>query len=825
MKKTLITLLLGAATALGLSAESKFIGQTGDNNVSLPVDLGYRWSASQSLYTPAELDGLYDVAAGMTASITAITGYINLTGAAWLWADATLDVTLYVSNSDETSFTLQNGKAVPFGYETAVNGKFIFDQSICDTDEAWTEALGFADASVPVRIELSEPLLYTGNGLILTWTDYFSEADTDTGNNGSMSWNPGTGIKTLVWGDSDSELTADKILAAGSTRAELNVLPNITIEYDMADIPSEPTVERLPETDFHVGVYDDPDVISAGLAAKDVLPVALSYTYSGSQTLYTPAQLDGLTGLDRSAEISAISFKINVEDGLYYFCSSFNVKCYVKVLDNTVAFNKSAGNMQWFEYSEEDALGEFALDFNDIDEDSPWNYAYGYGMGDKIEVTLPLNKPVEIKNGQSLLITWVSEADGNDADWVISTVGFETGGSEKLAMSMADSNTPFESDYSAGVANQSLTYNILPVLSIHYTPVVYKDAEPKNIVEFESVMPVVRRMTVDPAIKESDEFAVSSFKSIDAINAVSLAYTIKDDLAGEGRQYIISLDNTQLGTVSELSGVINYVNPSPKQDMRLMVTPTDENSVGVPFSVAKSDIESLMPEYEVSVVKSKYYMTAGEGYKTNIHAAVKFLFDVPEDVLATISFASPAVASTRKLLHDGSANEDIDFDPEFLSLDADNWSCLHLNDRCVSFLYQNVMEGSTESGELVVPDKTFSSSIDPTVRYSFASANMAPEIVGGGVSLLADSYDIDLAKARGLSVSSVEKKASNKGYSGVGFTLDPPAASEFSGIESVAVDIDAEPEYFNLQGVRVADPAAGIYIRRQGTEATKVYVK
>ena len=38
-------------------------------------------------------------------------------------------------------------------------------------------------------------------------------------------------------------------------------------------------------------------------------------------------------------------------------------------------------------------------------------------------------------------------------------------------------------------------------------------------------------------------------------------------------------------------------------------------------------------------------------------------------------------------------------------------------------------------------------------------------------------------------------------------------------------DTNAPVEYFNLQGVRVANPENGLYIRRQGNNATKVLVK
>ena len=51
-----------------------------------------------------------------------------------------------------------------------------------------------------------------------------------------------------------------------------------------------------------------------------------------------------------------------------------------------------------------------------------------------------------------------------------------------------------------------------------------------------------------------------------------------------------------------------------------------------------------------------------------------------------------------------------------------------------------------------------------------------------------------------------------------GFRLDG------SGVKDVAVDANAHVEYYNLQGVRVAEPTNGIYIRRQGNTASKVLV-
>lgn len=53
--------------------------------------------------------------------------------------------------------------------------------------------------------------------------------------------------------------------------------------------------------------------------------------------------------------------------------------------------------------------------------------------------------------------------------------------------------------------------------------------------------------------------------------------------------------------------------------------------------------------------------------------------------------------------------------------------------------------------------------------------------------------------------------------------FDLPADMQ-TGISNVAVESDdqAPVEYYNLQGVRVANPSSGLYIRRQGSTATKI---
>ena len=46
-----------------------------------------------------------------------------------------------------------------------------------------------------------------------------------------------------------------------------------------------------------------------------------------------------------------------------------------------------------------------------------------------------------------------------------------------------------------------------------------------------------------------------------------------------------------------------------------------------------------------------------------------------------------------------------------------------------------------------------------------------------------------------------------------------------SSVETITVDQNAPVEYFNLQGIRVENPANGLYIRRQGNNVAKVYIR
>lgn len=88
----------------------------------------------------------------------------------------------------------------------------------------------------------------------------------------------------------------------------------------------------------------------------------------------------------------------------------------------------------------------------------------------------------------------------------------------------------------------------------------------------------------------------------------------------------------------------------------------------------------------------------------------------------------------------------------------------------------------------------------------------------------ANSGDIDLSAFDGKDI----EIAFNYGSSDSGadtWEIRNLVVKGTAGINNITVDENAPVVYYNLQGVQVANPENGIYIRRQGNKATKVLVK
>ena len=99
------------------------------------------------------------------------------------------------------------------------------------------------------------------------------------------------------------------------------------------------------------------------------------------------------------------------------------------------------------------------------------------------------------------------------------------------------------------------------------------------------------------------------------------------------------------------------------------------------------------------------------------------------------------------------------------------------------------------------------------------------EIVGEGGAKIAgyNKFGIELPETDELKdVIGVVNYYQKKGADAPSASIYPIEIKAAAGIAGVEADLNAPVEYFNLQGVRVENPANGLYIMRQGSKAVKV---
>ncbi len=98
------------------------------------------------------------------------------------------------------------------------------------------------------------------------------------------------------------------------------------------------------------------------------------------------------------------------------------------------------------------------------------------------------------------------------------------------------------------------------------------------------------------------------------------------------------------------------------------------------------------------------------------------------------------------------------------------------------------------------------------------------EIVAGNDKISGyNKFGIDLPETTELKdVIGVVNYYQAKGADAPSASIYPIEIKAAAGIAGVEADLNAPVEYFNLQGVRVENPANGLYIMRQGSKVAKV---
>lgn len=132
-------------------------------------------------------------------------------------------------------------------------------------------------------------------------------------------------------------------------------------------------------------------------------------------------------------------------------------------------------------------------------------------------------------------------------------------------------------------------------------------------------------------------------------------------------------------------------------------------------------------------------------------------------------------------------------------------------------------EDSESLGSIKVPNVTIDKSNTDKFSYQGSVKNLS---LGGGV-IIADVDNLTgTTDNNGNADFDILVSWDNEGTKIPITVTFSGKLDNTTGIDDIeAVDADAPVEYYNLQGVRVADPTPGLYIRRQGNNVSKVIIR
>ena len=303
MKKLLLISAL-MATAVAATAESTLIGVEGKTSqYGNPINPGYDYSGAQCLYTNAELNKLYSVAADgtvTTAEISAVTFYIYVEDLYYAYNGGDFSVTAYAQNVDATAFALDDdNKPVMFDYSAATQGHGeITAEAIANEElgDEWSAALYGEPCLVPVTVTFDEPFKYEGKSLVFTFACESTATEIGLEVGEFAGWAPGSDTRSLIYQDMNDAMTT-------TWTQKDKFLPNLNLDYTVVTEKPAPSVVEGDLTTFAVGDFENPDLETVQSAVAT--PITLGNNYSYSQAIYTKSMLDALYGNDGTNAKSA----------------------------------------------------------------------------------------------------------------------------------------------------------------------------------------------------------------------------------------------------------------------------------------------------------------------------------------------------------------------------------------------------------------------------------------------------------------------------------------------------------------------------------------
>lgn len=303
----------------------------------------------------------------------------------------------------------------------------------------------------------------------------------------------------------------------------------------------------------------------------------------------------------------------------------------------------------------------------------------------------------------------------------------------------------------------------------------------------------------------------ATFKTCDKLIECVIPEPLATDNSYSPTGISFALDNSTLYAVFSGSGPLTVKNATSTknveatfQDYNFIFVSVNDNKIDqfVTFEAPDAGFDTSCNPTNSFVYGSNIFVTGYEAFAENYNTADERI----GNEIFVFTAATNNLAGAQKKVFESISGDITYYDVESAAILSTGEIYINTLGRYNNTKTEKVMEGEKE-----VTKTIFSKGDFANVAKSFVFANdaFAP------ASTVTDAV--------GVAAAGSYVAFSQIGETGAIFSLYNDTKS--SGISDIVADENAEAEYFNLQGVRVANPENGLYIVRRGNKVTKEIIR
>lgn len=881
----LASLAATAATGSGtfyLGGQSKWDGLTyenADGGSSMIFVSNYNtYSASQTILSDLDLvDLVPTTAADGTTTKAKITGIkFKVTIGDWYGGDGSVPVTVYANNYDGTTFP-KNGSAKQWAPYTT---EHTATASIDPNDE------GLFSYETTVVLTFDNPIIYEGKSLLLTaFAENAASGVIGDFNYGTGSFDPANSSDskqaTIV---SASPITS----LSGNLSGATGLLPILALDYELVEEKAGPSVKPGNPTTANIGTKNlngasIPDAFIPLTADYAQTVCQAIYPSTLFKDIYGPTA-DGLT----KPQITSLKFFCSFTAGTY-ITGSKDLTVYIQNYDENFPVN-SQNKPQWVEFSSgtkatltlDESYEPWSPLFGYTDDtefpvtvtfEEPFIYEgngllitwvsdgeyTNYMSGNLIEYSVSFEDSGVRSAATSGTLTPTGDLTNKSAYLPYLEIGYTplTYGATQDVVSFE--SVTYSTNVVTGTASTSTRLNNL---AVHFTINDPADHAPYTIKQGNDVLGTVstKEGTINffqkPAkdvilsvVPTGDAIGTTATVPADAFDAFFGAPTVEPVATGLWGEIDLKYNTP---TKVDCSGVAQFRVTASTDAAYFSIT-----STGAQIITENSDLpegfEGFYPAGAWNDIKACNGLVAYRKVGSIVSATLKGgMFTWPSsrmsialgfgvnyplvDATPAVSdgnvtpAAAPAKAGETKLVV--KYNNGSSYGADQCSAVFDEASTLtHF-----SYVYPNDLEfrdlTETEGCIMFVAPEghKLQHAVEELLPATPAAKAVVREVTdeAEGEHAWEDldgqiaTYAIDDYRGKNIHIRSIDGNGATSGHLSYGIDAD----GNVSGIADALAPAEAEAQWFNLQGIEIAEPAsAGIYIRRQGNSAVKVIIK